>query len=166
MEEIWKDIKGYEGLYKISNLGKVKTLRSNRILKGTGVEYKEVVLYKNKKAKTFYVHRLVAEHFIENPNNYSCVNHKDENKMNNNANNLEWCTKLYNCNYGRRNEKMSKSLSKYKIVQKDKKGKIIKIWENIWELEHNTTFKKQNIRHCCKNINKYAYGYKWEYILA
>ena len=83
MKEIWKDIKGYEGLYQISNFGNVKTLRNSSFLKGTGTEYKKVILYKNKKAKIFYIHRLVAEHYIKNPNNYSCVNHKDENKMNN-----------------------------------------------------------------------------------
>lgn len=165
MKEIWKDIKGYEGLYQISNFGNVKTLRNSSFLKGTGTEYKKVVLYKNKKAKIFYIHRLVAEHYIKNPNNYSCVNHKDENKMNNKANNIEWCTKQYNCNYGKRNEKMSKSLSKYKIVQKDKKGETIKIWENMWDLIHNTSYKKQNIRCCCQNKYKYAYGYKWEYII-
>lgn len=94
------------------------------------------------------------------------LNHKDENKRNNDVRNLEWCTKLYNCNYGKRNEKMSKAKSKYKIVQKDKKGNIIKIWENIWELEHNTKYKKQNIRYCCQNKWKYAYDYKWEYLVA
>lgn len=164
MQEIWKSIKGYEGLYEISNFGNVKSLRNNKILKTIGSEYKQVRIYKNKIPKTIAIHRLVADAFIKNPNNYLCVNHKDENKMNNSVDNLEWCTKKYNCNYGKRNEKMSKSKSIYKIVQKDKSGNIIKIWRNIWELEHNTKYKKQNIRQCCKNRSKYAYGYKWEYV--
>lgn len=164
MKEVWKDIKGYEGLYQVSNLGNVKSLRKNRYLKiNTYSEYDKVVLYKNKKASIFYIHRLVAENHIDNPNNYNCVNHKDENKRNNRIDNLEWCTRLYNCNYGKRNEKMSKTKSKYKIVQKDKSGNVIKIWQSIWELVHNTTYKKENIRHCCQNKYKYAYGYKWEY---
>ena len=165
MKEIWRSIKGYEGLYEISNFGNVKTLRENRLLKiNTSAEYNMVKLYKNKKYKMLYVHRLVAENFVENPNNYLLVNHKDENKRNNYASNLEWCTKIYNCNYGKRNERMSKSLSQYKIVQKNKQGEIIKIWQNIWDLEHSTMFKQRNIRKCCQNIYKYAYGYKWEYI--
>lgn len=93
------------------------------------------------------------------------MNHKDENKRNNVVTNLEWCTKLYNCNYGKRNEKMSKKKSKYKIVQKNKTGTIIKIWQNIWELEHNTQYNKWTIRQCCKKRSKTAYGYKWEYMI-
>lgn len=166
MKEVWKDINGYEGLYQISNLGKVKSIISNKILKGNeNAEYIYVTLCKNGKQKIKKIHRLVAEAFIDNPNNYLYINHKDENKKNNIVNNLEWCTKAYNNNYGTRNERMSKNKSKYKIIQKDKEGKIIKKWQNIWDLEHNTSYNKWVIRQCCKNKCKTVYGYKWEYEL-
>lgn len=166
MKEIWKDVKGYEGLYQISNIGNVRTLIKNKKLKinETG-EYDYVIFYKNGTRKCQKIHRLVAENFIENPYNLECVNHKDENKKNNSVNNLEWCTKKYNCNYGKRNQKMSKNKSKYKIIQKDKEGRIIKIWSNIWDLEHNTSFNKWVIRQCCKNKCKSVYGYCWEYLV-
>lgn len=164
MKEIWKEIKEYEGLYQISNLGRVKSLITNKILKGNkNAEYNYVCLRKDGKQKIKKIHRLVAEAFIPNPNNYLCINHKDENKLNNKSDNLEWCTKIYNNNYGTRNERMSKRNSRYKIIQKDKDGNIIKIWENIWDLEHNTSYKKGTIRQCCKNKCKTVYGYKWEY---
>ena len=164
MQEVWKEIKDYEELYEISNLGRVKSLITNKILKGNkNAEYHYVCLRKNGKQKVKKIHRLVAEAFIPNPNNYSCINHKDENKFNNKIDNLEWCTKIYNNNYGTRNERMSKRNSRYKIIQKDKNGNIIKIWENIWDLEHNTQYNKGAIRQCCKNKCKTVYGYKWEY---
>lgn len=161
MQEIWKDIKDYEGLYQISNKGRVKSKR--KILKAINGIYLKVGLSKNGIQKTTYIHRLVADTFINNKNNYKCINHKDENKHNNSVENLEWCTNLYNINYGKRNEKVSKNQSKYKIIQKDKNNNIIKIWDNIWELSHNTKYETTNIRKCCKKQYKYAYGYKWEY---
>ena len=164
MQEVWKSIKGYEGLYEISNFGNVKGLKRNKLLKiNTSFEYNMVVLHKNGKPRLFYIHRLVAENYIDNPKQLECVNHKNEDKRDNNVFNLEWCTKKYNCNYGKRNEKMSKSISKYKIIQKDKQGNIIKVWDNIWDLEHNTPYNKYVIRRCCKNKCKTVYGYKWEY---
>ena len=121
MEEIWKDIEGYEGLYQVSNLGNVKSLnykRSGRekILNPDKSEtgYLYVQLYKNKESKHFRVHRLVANTFIENTNNYPYVNHIDECKSNNNISNLEWCTPKYNINHGscikRRAEKKRKQI--------------------------------------------------------
>ena len=162
MQEIWKSVEDYENLYWVSNLGKVKSRR--KMLNPTKAEYLKVSLYKNGKIKVTPVHRLVAKAFIENPNDLPFVNHKDENKYNNVYTNLEWCTNLYNINYGKRNEKVSKNQSKYKIIQKDKNGNTIKIWENIWDLTHNTNFRKDNISCCCRGKYKYAYGYKWEYI--
>lgn len=152
------------GLYQVSNLGNVKSLKTNKILKKMLSEYYHVALYKNKTKKHIKIHRLVAQAFLPNPNNYDCINHIDENKLNNNVENLEWCSKKYNCNYGIRNEKMSKSKSKYKIVQKNKNNKIVKIWDCIWDLEHGTSYNKWVIRQCCKNKCKTAYGYKWEYM--
>lgn len=113
---VWKDIKGYEGLYKISNYGEVlrlksydsrNHLRNARILKQRLNEdgYLQLGLHKDGKEKKFLVHRLVAETFLSNPNNYLEVNHIDENKQNNSISNLEWCSRKYNVNYGNAQKK-------------------------------------------------------------
>lgn len=123
--EIWKDIEGYEGLYQVSNMGNIKRVEhedyrcrqgyrvfKERILKPyiSTKGYKRVNLSKNNKKKEVPVHRLVAMAFIENPNNYPQINHKDENKFNNNVDNLEWCTCKYNNNYGTKSQRISATL--------------------------------------------------------
>ena len=123
--EKWKDIHGYEGVYQVSNLGKVKRLtyetrnpspRANGSilkfkehllkLRKTTDGYLSVMLYKNGKPTDYKVHRLVATAFVFNPDNLPEVNHKDENKENNHSDNLEWCDHLYNSNYGTRGERI------------------------------------------------------------
>ena len=101
IEKIWKPIIGYENLYKINNYGEVLSLRSNKILKpnNNGIGYFIIQLCKNGKRKNYLIHRLVAEHFLDNPNNLTEVNNKDEDKSNNFVNNLEWCKHKYNMNY-------------------------------------------------------------------
>lgn len=129
MEEIWKDIKNYEGLYQISNLGRIKSLpRKNKrrnikkeFIKSTSKikkGYLRVGLSKNGVIKYYYPHRLVAEAFIPNPQNKPCVNHKDCNVKNNNANNLEWCTYIENNNYKNHNIKKHISLLIYNLKKK------------------------------------------------
>lgn len=132
MKEIWKDIKGYEGLYQVSNLGNIKSLekecnasnqfgckfkvkKKEKILKQhiNKFGYKRVTLYKDLKSKNYQVHRLVAEAFITNIDNLSQINHKDENKTNNNVDNLEWCSCSYNINYGKRNKIVSNKLKQH-----------------------------------------------------
>ena len=127
MCEVWKDVEGYEGLYQISSLGRIKTCKrkvhvshqgydgfritTERLLK-TRINqfgYETVKLCKDNKYKEVFIHRLVAQAFICNPNNLSQVNHKDENPLNNEVDNLEWCSSKYNCNYGERNKKISES---------------------------------------------------------
>lgn len=118
--EIWKPIANYEGLYEVSNEGNVRSLNYRHTGKVQVLKlsvnrygYLQVNLHsKEGKQKTYKVHRLVAQAFIPNPNNLPEVNHKDENKTNNCVENLEWCDRKYNNNYGSRNEKMSKTLSK------------------------------------------------------
>ena len=92
--EIWKQVKGYEGYYEVSDLGNIKSVRANILLsqhiKDNG--YKKVTFKVNGKQKSHNVHRLVAETFLPNPNDYKYVNHKDENKLNNRSDNLEWCS--------------------------------------------------------------------------
>lgn len=121
--EEWKDIPGYEGLYQVSNTGKIKGLprvtMQNQILKERilipGVinnGYLQITLHKNGEHKNFLVHRLVANAFIPNPKNLPEVNHKDEDKANCNADNLEWCTRKYNLNYGTRNQRSAESRRK------------------------------------------------------
>lgn len=134
MKEIWKDIKNYEGLYQISNLGNVKKLRfiNNRCnfkkesIKKLNIRngYYIVQLSKNGKRKSYQVHRLVAEAFIENPENKSIINHIDYNPLNNNVDNLEWCTQKENvewskCHmYGRKNITHSNTGEKYICYRK------------------------------------------------
>jgi hypothetical protein len=126
MTEIWKSIQGYEGLYEVSNFGNVRsldrvirskhngtTLRKGRILTPFYEEkkgYYQVSLSKNGKNKKHRVHRLVASAFLENPLDYTDVNHKDEDKTNNNVDNLEWCTRKYNNNYGTKPERTRKAM--------------------------------------------------------
>lgn len=162
IQEIWKDIPGYEGLYQISNLGNIKSFcRKNTIIRkatNDGYGYLQLCLTKNKKIKEHKVHRLVAEAFIPNPENLPQINHKDENKHNNCVDNLEWCSAEYNINYGTRNEKISK-----KIKQYDKKGNFIKLWNSIIDIERIMNIPHSNIISCCKNKRKTAGNYIWEY---
>lgn len=169
MEEIWKDIKGFEGRYMISNLGRVKSMKYRHhnkveILKEDfKFGYKRVCLFtKDGKRKRIRVHRLVAQAFIPNPNNYSIINHKDENKENNRADNLEWCTQKYNINYGTRTERASTKIRKA-IIQIDEENKIINQYNSIKEVEENLKYNRSNIIACAKGRIKTAYGYIWKY---
>lgn len=132
MKEIWKDIKGYEGLYQISNLGRVKSLThistNNHIMKGKILKYRktkngriQIGLYKNGKQSQKYLSRLVAETFISNPNNLPEVNHKDENIENNCIDNLEWCDSKYNSNYGTRTKRIVQSNLQNGTYEKNRK---------------------------------------------
>ena len=102
MKEVWTDVKHYDGLYKVKKYGRVWSCNNNKYLaihtKSNGYQF--VQLYKNGKMRNEYLHRLVALAFIPNPNNLPQVNHKDENKLNNYVDNLEWCDCKYNNNYG------------------------------------------------------------------
>lgn len=166
--EVWKDILGYEGLYQISNLGRVKSFvktSDGKILKQRKPKnmYNYVVLTKkNNKKKTLKIHRLVAEAFIPNPNRLPCINHKDENKQNNNANNLEWCSFKYNNNYGTRIKRSSLKQGK-PVYQFDLKGNFIKKWESISEVEKVLGYQHQGISHCCTLKVKSAYNYIWSH---
>ena len=166
MEEIWKDIEGYEGLYQISNKGRVKSLKwgKERILKPgiTSSGYLKVLLCKNGMIKHIKIHRLVANAFITNPENKPQVNHKDENKFNNSVNNLEWSTAKENNNFGTRNERAGNSLS-IPILQYSKSGDFIREWLGAREVERVLGINNSNITKCCKGKRKYAGSFIWRY---
>lgn len=190
MEEIWKDIEGYEGLYKISNFGRVWSVRrgiyriTNPIL-----GYPCVVFSVDGIQKTFQVHRLVAEAFIPNPLDLPQVNHKDENPLNNCVDNLEWCTCEYNNNYGTRNQRIADSkighihtketkLKLSKIMKSKSFGKKVRcvetgrIFDSLNDAEafmhpNEPRIKiktKTNISMVCNTRSKTAYGYHWEFV--
>ena len=170
MKETWKDIEGYEGLYQVSNLGKVRSLRKNIILKNqiTSNGYEMVVLSINNIHKYFLIHRLVANAFILNPDNLPQVNHKDENKTNNCVDNLEWCTPKYNYNYGtiniRKSQKQLNDKNKSKIVlQYSLDGTFIKEWKSTRDVQRNLGFCQSDISKCCRNIIKTVHSYIWKY---
>ena len=160
--EIWRDIDGYNGMYQISNKGRVKSLYngSERILKlwDNGRGYLRVYLTKENTSKYIRVHRLVARAFIPNPHNLPEVNHKDENKKNNYVENLEWCDRRYNVNYGSRNERVSK-----KILQYSKSGEFIREWQGAREVERVLGIDNSHINACCRGKQKSAYGFIWKY---
>ena len=169
MNEEWRDIKGYEGLYQISNLGRVKSLaratnnqygKVDKILSTTPDTggYLHLNLCKNGKSKPFKVHRLVALHFIDNPNNYKEVNHKDENKQNNKVDNLEWCTSKYNCNYGTRTKRQSEKIkgSKHPNSRKVQCITTGKKFNFIKEAAEYYSINKDSISNCCRGKSKSA----------
>ena len=173
-EEVWRDVKGYEGLYQVSNMGRVKSLgrkdRFGRVIKERILEpaathngYLRVGLHVDGKRKMLRVHRLVCEAFHENPDNKSEVNHVNENKTDNRACNLEWSTRTENCNHGSRNERVAKALSK-PIGQFSLDGKLIKVWQSACEARRQTGFDQGYVGAVARGKFKQAYGYIWKYI--
>lgn len=160
MEEIWKPISCFEGLYKVSNLGRILKLSNNFILKPWKNKkgYLRVKLWKDGTCITKVVHLLVAEAFILKTGDE--INHKDENKENNSVFNLEWCSRIYNCNYGTRSQRLSKALinNQYKskkILKCDIQGHIIKIYPSTSEVERQEGIHHSLIsRYCKRNIDK------------
>lgn len=170
MEE-FRDIDEY---YAVSNYGRIKSLRNNKILKlhedSKGKGYKYISLNYNGVKKSFQVHRLVAKAFIPNPNNLPCVNHKDENPSNNYVENLEWCSYSYNLSYGTKiqREHLTKienncSNAPKKVVQKDKEGNIIAIHNSANEAAHFVGGYSQHVLDCCnKKLLKDSKGYMYQ----
>ena len=175
--ETWKAIAEYEGLYEVSDMGRVKSLKfgNERILKPRkdAWGYLQVGLYKDGKSKNSKVHRLVAKAFIPNPQGLETVNHKDEDKTNNFASNLEWMSVKDNNNYGTRNKRAGEAISKAninnqmfskKVQMFDKKtGELLSTFPSTCEAERVTGINQGNISKCCIGKRKSAGGYIWRY---
>lgn len=158
--EIWKEIPGSGGKYQISNYGNVYSLINNVQLKGVnnGNGYLRVKLNE----RLFYIHRLVAMAFIPNPKGYKEINHKDENKLNNNADNLEWCSHKYNMIFGTRNKRAIDNTKK-SVIQYAMSGKYVCSYNSIVEAAGKMSISKGNIVSVLKGNRKSAGGYKWKY---
>ena len=183
--EEWRDIKGYEGLYQISNLGRIKSFdkviaqknNSTAIKKGRILHWSSDGRYlfirltdSNRVRKNYKVHRLVAFAFPEICGEWfegAEVNHKNEIKTDNRAENLEWCTQSFNVNYGTRNQRTSEkntngSCSKT-ILQYSLDEQFIKEWPSVSEIQRTLNYSRSFICQVCKNKYKQAYGFKWKY---
>lgn len=176
MNEVWKDIEEYVGLYQVSTLGRVKSLYSGKVLKeSTNNEwhYSRVQLYKNKKRKSFGIHRLVAMAFIPNPENKPEVNHKNGIKTDNSVENLEWCTGAENMQHafkilGYKSPmfgKKGKQNPESRIVLQIKDGVIINCFHGLREASRATGVYHGTISKCCRGNRYYktAGGYQWQY---
>ncbi len=153
-KEQWKDIDGLEGEYAISSKGRVQNLKTGKLI-GEGYNndgYRRITL----KGKPYYIHRLVALAFLDNPDNLPEVDHVDECKENNNASNLRWVSKSENTKH---------SSHKYscQVKQIDKDGNLIKIWPSIKQIERELGYHRSAIINVCKKKLRYAYNFQWEY---
>lgn len=177
--EIWVDVIGFNGFYKVSNFGNIKKhLGSNQFgifhidkniqpyenEKG----YLKVGLTINKKRKIEKVHRLVAKHFIPNPKEYPEVNHKDGNKLNNHYSNLEWCNRKQNMKHASDNNLLSNRYGEFNnsakaVLQYDLQGNLIKKWAYMKEAENALSVKSSKICNVCKGKRKTAGGFVWKY---
>ena len=170
MEE-WRNIEGYEGLYQISNYGRVRSLKfgKERILKPGKSEngYLIIAIFKNGKGKMYLVHRLVAQAFINNTDNLPIINHKDECKTNNNVENLEWCDYIYNNNYGTTKQRIADKLingkRSKKVFQFTLDGEFVAEYSSTMEVQRQTGYSQGHISQCCNGKRQTAYGYKWTY---
>ena len=185
--EIWRDVVGYEGLYKVSNFGRVKSLKDNngkyreKILKfaKNNKGYLYVCLCKEGKVNKCKAHRIVAQAFLENPNNLPMINHKDECKTNNVVTNIEWCTAKFNCNYGTRNKRIVANTDyKEKVANTDYKAiaekqskqvfqyskdlELISVWKSTRECDRNG-FDSGHVSACCRGKLQHYKGYIWSY---
>lgn len=165
--EIWKDIENYSGYYQISSYGRVRNVKIGNILTGdiNNIGYKRVCLYAPVK-KRFFVHRLVAYHFCEGYQDNLVVNHKDGNKQNNKADNLEWVTRSQNDlhAYKLNLRQQHPCQFKHRIIACDiNSGDIIKIYNNVQECCDDLTVARSNIYNCCNGKQKTCRGYKLKY---
>lgn len=182
MDEIWKEVVGFEDYYEVSNHGRIRSLdrvtnngtqiRKGRIIKQK--KYKSGYMYahlsKDGKEKWYTVHRIVAMAFIPNPNNYDEINHKNEIKSDNSVENLEWCTKRYNTNYGTGNRRRSLSHLNHpnqsiQVSQYNPDGSFIKRFPSLKEAERETGVDSTQISKCCRGMKMFntAGGYKWSF---
>lgn len=170
--ELWKDVLGYEGYYKVSTWGRVISLRYNgtfrkkpKLMKIKTCDkrgYYYISLYKDGERMIKRVHRIVAETFIANPLGFPQVNHMDENCKNNNRYNLEWCTNKYNASYGDRGKRIGLSNGR-NIYQYTLDKKFIKKWDTIHQVEEVLGFKNACIGQCARGNVKTSYGYIWSF---
>lgn len=183
MEEVWKPVAGYEGLYEVSNLGRVKSLpkvvdlgraKQNRVEKflrpiPDGKGYLMVWLFKNQVKKMWKVHRLVADAFIPNPHNKPQVDHINTDKSDNRVCNLRWCTEKENSNNpitAKRNgdsHRGAKSSCSVPIVQLSINGDLIKKWDCMSDVKRQLGFSHSHISQCCSGKRNVAYGFIWKY---
>lgn len=183
-KEVFRDVLGYEGLYQVSNYGRVKSLERKNIfycgLRKKHLErptkekilnynksnrgYLQVCLTKDGKSKTYTVHRLVAKAFLPNVKNKKQVNHIDGNKENNSIDNLEWVTSSENNKHAFITG-LNKPHNMRKVNQYNLQGNFIKQWNSITDFlkENNLNLKNSNITTCCKGKRKNAYGFIWKY---
>ena len=176
-QEVWKGVVGYEELYEVSSLGRVRSLpRICRKLEGKVMKdylyggkmlkpykdprgYLSVRLYRNDKTKDKKVHRLVAEAFLPNTDKTLQINHKDENKANNSVDNLEWCTGTYNRNYG-----SGATRNKKRVAQYDADGNLLAVYSSRHEAGIAVGTAPENICEVAKGNRKKAKGFIWRNI--
>ena len=175
-EEVWRWVVGYEGLYMVSNHGRVMSIPTiiekgngitvlvdGRLIKPSAIRkgYLQVALTKNGKQKPMRVHRLVAEAFIPNRLGLPCVNHIDENKANNVVGNLEWCDVEYNNRYGTRNERISRKIGKPVLMTRG--GLVVREYPSVSAAYDLTGISSGHISECCNGKRHSAGGYEWKY---
>lgn len=181
-EEVWKDVKGYEGLYQVSDKGRIRSVDrvvntcygskmyiKSKILKPVKYKggYLRIDLCKEGTKRLYLIHRLVAEAFLPNPDNLPCVNHKDEIPYHNNVDNLEYCTQKYNINYGTRTQRMVEKQINHpnkskKVYQYTLDNQLVKVWDSTKECQRNG-FDNSRISACCRGENKTHKGFRWSY---
>lgn len=178
-KEQWKPVVGYEGLYAVSSLGRVKSLdrivpckngttmtKRGRIIKPhtIGFGYQRLQLCRNNKGVKFLVHRLVAEAFLPNPNGFPIINHIDKNTSNNSVENIEWCTYKYNTTYDNASEKRAEKTRKA-VRQYTLDGEFIAEYKSVTEASKATNIAMLSICACCKKRKQYSHtkDYIWRY---